>query len=169
MASITGSVQEIAGKRNLVLTRYIAAPIEEVWKNLTSSERLSRWIGHWIGNPEDKTVEFYMTSEAPEGEDVDPTTVTIDECDEPRRFACHFADGAGGWILWIDLEEVPTGTHLRFGQVLDDNVNLSEVGPGWEYYLDRMEAARKRQDVGAIAWEHYFPTQAAAYSSLGLL
>lgn len=165
MASITGTIETIDGEENLVLTRAINAPVEEVFKNLTNSERLSRWIGHWIGDPADKTVQFYMTAE---GDDIDPQPVTIDECESPRRLAVTFPAGDAQWHLWCDLAPTETGTLLRFGQRLAGAGNISELGPGWEYYLDRMELARLGKSTD-LAWEDYFPAQAAAYSALTLI
>ena len=39
----------------------------------------------------------------------------------------------------------------------------SSVGPGWEYYLDRLVAAETGGDVGSIVWDDYYPGQADHY------
>ena len=67
--AITGTVTDIDGHPNLVLTRTFAAPATEIWRELTQSARLERWIGRWEGDPSTGRVAFFMTSE---GEDVAP-------------------------------------------------------------------------------------------------
>lgn len=166
MAVITGSIEEIDNERHLVLTRTFDATVEDVWQSLTDSAKLTAWIGHWVGDPTTGTVEFFMTAE---GEDVGSQTVSIDECAAPRRFACHFASGDFPWHVWFTVEEIPTGVRLRFGHLMDDSSDLGEIGPGWEYYLDRLVAARAGTSVDAIEWHHYFPTLASAYRALGLV
>ena len=81
---ITGTVTDIGGAPNLVLTRTFAAPAAEVWRELTESTRLERWIGRWEGDPKTGHVAFFMTAEDP---DAAPEEYTILECDPPRRFA----------------------------------------------------------------------------------
>ena len=81
---ITGTVTDIDGHPNLVLTRTFAAPAARVWRELTESARLERWIGRWEGDPKSGHVAFFMTAE---DEEAPPEEYTILECDPPRRFA----------------------------------------------------------------------------------
>ena len=50
--------------------------------------------------------------------------------------------------------------------MIDDPAGLENIGPGWEYYLDRLVAAETGGDVEAIAWDDYYPAQAAYYGDL---
>ncbi|GAA1956775.1 SRPBCC domain-containing protein [Microbacterium deminutum] len=160
---ITGTVTDIGGTPNLVLTRTFAAPAPEVWRELTESARLARWIGRWEGDPKSGHVAFYMTAEDAEAP---AEEYTIVECDPPRKFAGDTSAAGGGWHLWFEL--VPKGevTTLMFGQRLNPGEDVGSIGPGWEYYLDRLVAAHLGKDVAAIAWDDYFPAMQPAYERL---
>ena len=57
-------------------------------------------------------------------------------------------------------------TTLSFSQPELDPVDGASIGPGWEYYLDRMVAAEAGGDVAAIDFERdYFPAMADYYRS----
>ncbi|HEX5944940.1 MAG TPA: hypothetical protein VFY82_01625 [Acidimicrobiales bacterium] len=59
------------------------------------------------------------------------------------------------------LSEHDGTTELRFVHHLDADANAAEVGPGWEYYLDRLVASR----AGAPPpdFDDYYPAQSAYY------
>lgn len=160
---ITGTVTDIDGHPNLVLTRTFAAPAKEVWRELTESARLERWIGRWEGDPRTGRVAFFMTSE---GEDVAPEEYTILECDPPRRFAGDTSAASGSWHLWFELIDKGAATLLVFGQRLNPGEDVGSIGPGWEYYLDRLVAAHKGRDASSVAWGSYFPAMQPAYQRL---
>ena len=40
------------------------------------------------------------------------------------------------------------------------------VGPGWEYYLDRLVAAETGADVAAIDFDDYYPAQSDHYRAM---
>ena len=72
-------------------------------------------------------------------------------------------DEYGTWRLEAKLAEADGTTELTFVHHLDAGANPGEVGPGWEYYLDRLVASR---DGGtAPDFDAYFPAQAAYYSN----
>lgn len=160
---ITGTVTDIDGHPNLVLTRTFAAPAAEVWRELTESTRLERWIGRWEGDPSTGRVAFFMTSE---GEDVAPEEYTILECDPPRRFAGDTSLATGTWHLWFELIDKGAATLLVFGQRLGPEDEIGSIGPGWEYYLDRLVAVQKGRDASSVAWGSYFPAMQPAYQRL---
>lgn len=160
---ITGTVTDIDGHPNLVLTRTFAAPAPEVWRELTESARLERWIGRWEGDPKSGHVAFFMTSE---GEDIAPEEYTILECDPPRRFAGDTSAATGRWHLWFELVEKGESTLLVFGQRLNPGEDVGSIGPGWEYYLDRLVAVQKGRDASTIAWGAYYPALQPAYQRL---
>ena len=66
----------------------------------------------------------------------------IDACDPPRRLAVSAVDESGNWHLELLLAAVDAGTELRFVQHLTSTEGIGEIGPGWEYYLDMLVAAR---------------------------
>jgi len=163
MTDITGSVIDIGGVPNLVLARRFCAPAREIWRELTDSERLERWIGRWEGDPATGSVRFFMTAE---GDDVEAEEYTILECDRPRRFAGDSSQGAGAWHLWFELAETDAVTTLTFGQRLNPGEDVGSIGPGWEYYLDRLVVAQAGDDVGSVSWDDYFPAMQPAYERL---
>ncbi len=164
MTDITGTVCDIDGKPNLVILRRFRATADEVWRELTDSARLERWIGRWEGDPASGHVTFYMTAEDP---DAAAEEYTILECDSPRRFAGDTSAGSGAWHLWFELDTDEHGdTVLTFGQRLNPEDEIGDIGPGWEYYLDRLVAVQAGVDVASVRWADYFPTLQPAYERL---
>ena len=150
-----GRREERGGSAAVVIERTFRAPVEDVWAAVTEPERLVRWIGTWSGDPASGAVEFRMTAE---GEDVAPETVTVHECDPPRRLVLSWAPSvppSGLWHVELDLDEADGTTTLTFAQRIPDLATGRDVGPGWEYYLDRLVAALSGADVAAVAWPDY--------------
>ena len=160
--SVTGTRPRAVGRRedrhagpSLVIERTFRVPVEDVWAAVTESQRLGRWIGTWTGDPASGQVQFRMTAE---GDDVEAERVTVHECDPPRRLVVSWDSGpsAGGrWHVELDLAEVAHVTTLTFVQRVPDTATGRDVGPGWEYYLDRLVAAQADGDVSAVAWPDY--------------
>ena len=158
----TTPVPRAAGRRErrdghhlVVLERTFRAPAEDVWAAVTEPERLQRWIGTWDGDPTTGSVEFRMTAE---GEDVEPSVTTIHTCDPPRRLVLSWpsvTQGGARWHVEIDLVENGGVTTLTFAQRIPDRAMGRDVGPGWEYYLDRLVTAETGGDVAAVAWPEY--------------
>ncbi|HYO33879.1 MAG TPA: SRPBCC domain-containing protein [Nocardioidaceae bacterium] len=160
----TGRIDQDGDIRTLRLTRTFRASIDDVWAAVTEPERLERWIGTWTGDPADGRVGFRMTAE--EGEPVEEE-MEIRECEPPRRLALVSHVGVQLWQLELDLLEEHGVTTLTFTQVGIDPVEAESVGPGWEYYLDRLVAAETGGDVSAIDFERdYFPAMQDFYRSL---
>jgi hypothetical protein len=59
------------------------------------------------------------------------------------------------WHLSFDLDEEDGVTTLAFRQVLGPSDDARNIGPGWEYYLDRLVAVREGRDVATVEWEPY--------------
>ena len=143
MTDITGTVAKIDGAPNLVILRRFRATADDVWRELTESDRLHRWIGRYEGDPASGHVTFYMTAE---DQDAEPEEYTILECDRPRRFAGD--------------------TVLTFGQRLNPGEDVGSIGPGWEYYLDRLVAVHAGLDPDDVKWDDYFPALQPGYERL---
>ena len=151
----TGRRAERDGAQLVVLERTFRAPIDDVWAAVTEPERLQRWIGTWDGDPSTGTVGFRMTAE---GEDIEATETTIHECDAPRRLVVSWAaesPGGARWHVELDLVEAAGVTTLTFAQRVPDLAMGRDVGPGWDYYLDRLVAAETGGDVATVAWPDY--------------
>ena len=158
----TGTRESRGGTSYVVFTRTFRAPIEDVWAAVTEPARLQRWIGTWTGDPASGEVSFRMLYE---GEGAPEEVFQIDECAPPRRLATrHRIPGNDFvWRLELDLAERDGVTTLTFAQVMDDPEIAENVGPGWDYYLDRLVAAETGADVAAVAWDDYYPAQADYY------
>ncbi|MCD4525534.1 SRPBCC family protein [Nocardioides sp. cx-173] len=164
----TGRREARDGTSYVAYARTFAAPIEDVWAAVTEPDRLARWIGTWSGDPASGAVSFRMTAE---GEDVAAETYRIEVCEPPRRLVTH-SGGTGPedpdgmvWQLELDLVESDGVTTLTFAQVMSDPAVAESVGPGWDYYLDRLVAAETGRDVAGVVWDDYYPGQAGFYRS----
>ncbi len=165
----TGRRERRGDRDYVVLARAFRAPVEDVWAAVTEPERLERWIGTWTGDPSTGQVAFRMTAE---GEDAEAEIQRIDVCEPPHRLVTRSVtpgpDGTGEieWVLELDLTESDGVTTLTFAQVVHDAEMASTVGPGWEYYLDRLVAAETSAEVADVSWDDYYPGLSDHYRSL---
>lgn len=162
MAEGTGFLRTTGDGFELVLVRELIITPEELWSWVTESERLERWIGSFEGHAAvGSVVQLTMTEE----EGSEPQPVTILECDPPRRLAVEVQGGAAaGWQLQLDISVRGDGTLLTFNQLIEQGDDITSVGPGWEFYLDRLVAAI----TGAVPapWDAYYPGLVGYYSEL---
>ena len=158
----TGQISRDGERLVLTITREFRAPIEDVWASVTESERLARWIGTFSGDPASGRVAFLMTAEGAK----EPEDMEIRACDPPRVLRVTSRVGEDQWHLDLLLEERAGVTTLTFSQPDIDPVAAESVGPGWEYYLDRLVAAETDSDVEAIDFERdYYPAMQEHYRS----
>lgn len=52
---------------------------------------------------------------------------------------------------------------MTFAQDVPDPAMAENVGPGWEYYLDRMVAAEADEDPARLDFDDYYPSMSAHY------
>jgi uncharacterized protein YndB with AHSA1/START domain len=144
----------------LVVTRDFSSGPDVVWAAITESDRLARWIGTFSGDPASGHVLFLMTAEG----EAPAEEVDIDECDPPRLLVVTTHSGNSSWRLRLTLTDIPGGTRLTFTQPGIDPVEAESVGPGWEYYLDRLVAAETGGDVSVIDFDRdYYPAMLEYY------
>ena len=165
----------------LLLTRAFDAAPEDVWAAITEPARLARWIGTWTGDPAAGHVAFAMTAEGDDGSA--PMRYEIERCDPPSRLTVASRTDFGNWRLALHVVPVTESitesvtesvtaaraagrTELRFHHVIDDPAGLENIGPGWEYHLDRLVAAETGGDAAAITWDDYYPAQSGYYADL---
>lgn len=158
----TGTVAQGPRGPQLQLQRRFRAPIDDVWAAMTESDRLERWVGRWEGDASTGAVTFYMTAE---GDDVPGEEFRIRECAPPHRFVADTSVGEQRWHLRFELAQEGDITTLTFVQVLGDE-DPSLIGPGWEYYFDRLGAVLDDGDVDAVRFEQYFPAMRDHYAGL---
>ena len=65
--------------------------------------------------------------------------------------------------LQVDLAESDGVTTLTFAQNVPDPAMAANVGPGWDYYLDRMVVAEAGGDVAAVDFDSYYPALSEHY------
>lgn len=160
----TGQHQIRDGRDILVLTRTFRAPIAHVWAAVTEPDRMARWIGTWTGDPTSGLVQFAMNAE---GDGAPEQTFSILSCDPPTALTVHAADDSGVWELGFVLTEQDGITTFEFIQVIHDPNTLDSVGPGWDYYLDRLVAAESDGDPSAIDFDRdYYPALSEHYAAL---
>ncbi|MGB7449601.1 MAG: SRPBCC domain-containing protein, partial [Ornithinimicrobium sp.] len=142
------------------------APVDHVWAAVTDPERLERWIGTWEGDPASGEVVFRMTAEGP---DAPPEPLTIHECRAPHVLKASVGLGDEPGMTWsweLDLHQEGDVTTLTFAQSVAGSIPVHDVGPGWEYYLDRLVADLGGGDVAAVDFEDYYPEQSGYYRDL---
>ncbi len=111
------------------------------------------------GDPASGTVQLHMSAE--EGTPASP--VRIDSCSEPYVLAVTTPAEGEPWVLRMILSSTAVGSSLTFTHELPTPVDASSIGPGWEFYLDRLAAVL---DGGEVPddFEKYYPARASAYT-----
>ena len=143
---------------DLIITRRFHAPIDDVWASITASERTALWFGRWQGEAgPGKAVWLQLLHE--KGQPW--TNVTIEDCAAPQRLVVVMKDDFGEWRLELTLAQVGETTELRLTQPLSEPALAGDIGPGWEYYLDMLVAAREGTATPSFA--DYYPSQKAYY------
>jgi uncharacterized protein YndB with AHSA1/START domain len=151
----TGRIELRDGRHVLVQTREFRAPIDDVWAAVTEPGRLARWIGTWTGDPASGSVLFRMLFE---GEEHAGETMEIRACDPPHRLHLTSHAGEETWLLELDLTHADGVTTLTFSQPDVAREQVAGVGPGWDYYLDRLVDAETGADPSLRRWDDYAPT-----------
>lgn len=138
ITSRPGSVRRDADGMRIEFERHLGAAPDLVWAALTESALTGRWFGTWTGDPATGTVELTMVAE----DDDSIQTVTILECTPPSVLSLEVPGPDGTWPLSVRLSPAGTdpGTALVFTHRLAEPYDATSIGPGWHYYLDRLEA-----------------------------
>lgn len=142
MSDLGAVLRDELGMR-LEYERHYPDAAADVWSAVVDPERMARWLGTYTGDPATGTVRFVMTGDAMEGD------VQIVDCSPHSRLEVVLATGDGPWPLTLELTDTGDGTTLRFQHRLSEPYDASGVGPGWQYYLDRLEASLHGSDVPA--------------------
>ena len=143
---------------DLVLARTVQAPVEDVWASLTRAERTALWFGPWEGRAgPGEVVRLQLVHE--KGQPW--TDLAIEECEPPRRLVVRMQDDSGVWRIELTLRQAGPATELRLVQPLGDWTLAGDIGPGWEYYLDMLVAAREGKTLPSF--DDYSPALKAHY------
>ena len=164
MTEVTTPLGEVRrdpdGGRALIFNRSYDYPIDHVWSALTDSDRLARWYGSYEGEAGvGGTVYLTMTAEEDAGGE--PATVHIVECEPPHRLTVDIVENERTWRIGLTLLEDSGTTSLIFEQSIPPEMETSDVGTGWHWYLDRLTAAVSGNPMPK--WDDYHPFLASAY------
>lgn len=153
-ASAPGRVLRDASGVRLELVGEWDVPVAQVWAALTAPSLTARWFGTWTGDPATGTV-LLRTAEDPDGGE---QPVVVRECVPPTRLAVDLPSPDGTWPLSVDLTEQGGRTRLVLTHRLAEPYDASSIGPGWQYYRDRL---------GAVVTGTRVPDDWGAYEGLG--
>jgi uncharacterized protein YndB with AHSA1/START domain len=159
MPTPTGRIVRIDDSTfDLTLTRVFAAGHQDLWDSVTDPRRTADWFGTWRGDAKPGgVIEVQMRFE----EGLPWMSAKVDECEAPHLLALSVIDEAGGWQLELRLTQRGDDTELVFVQHLEDPASADSIGPGWEYYLDNLVAARG--ETALPDFGDYYPDQAEYY------
>lgn len=153
-----GTVRRDGDEVRLEFTRVLHDPVELVWAALTEPDRVARWLGRWSGDPTSGSVQLSMSEET----DAPSQIVEIESCDAPSSLAVRMSTADGVWHVSVHLEPGDRSTTLKFVQPLAEPYDASSIGPGWQFYLDRLGAVVAGTESTAT-WEDYYPALREAY------
>ncbi|BDZ54564.1 SRPBCC domain-containing protein [Agromyces marinus] len=144
---------------HLQFDRLFRSPIEEVWYTLTNPTAMQAWIGTYTGTPSTGAVRFRMSGEGAEWQNT-----SILECDAPYGFRADIGEGEASVRVFCHLREAGGMTTLTLGQLLHSAADATSVGPGWDYFLDRLVATRAGTELPD--WQQYDPGLVETYRGL---
>ena len=91
-------------------------------------------------------------------------TMEIRRCDPPRALHLTGQQGDEAWHLDLDLAYADGVTTLTFTQPDVTPAMAQDVGPGWEYYFDRLVDAEEGRDPAGRDFERdYHPAMSEHY------
>lgn len=157
----TGRLLRTADGSDLIVSRTFRAPASDVWASVTEPDRTARWYGRWEGDAAPgRTIKVQMAYE-----DQAPWfDMRIDACDPPRRLALSATDESGTWRVELLLSETAGRTELQLVHHLETVDGVGEFGPGWEYYLDMLVAARDGSPQPSF--DDYYPAMKPYFDGL---
>jgi hypothetical protein len=164
----TGRVVRDAVGLELIVQRKLPMDAAEAWEWVTAPARLKKWIGTLKGRPAvGATLQLTMTAE-----DGSPAeALEIIECEPGLRYVVEQATGGEVWRLRISLAETTNIagepiTTVFLGHRLDNARLAGTVGPGWEWYLDRLVAATRGDAMPDFA--DYYPQQRPYFERIAM-
>lgn len=132
--TILSDITRTASGFTLDFTVVLKTDIDDAWSALTRADRLARWMA-----PYDGGLHLGGTWRAYEEDGREFVFGTVSECEAPHRFTTSWKarDDDETLIVSVTLESVPEGTQLR---LVHEGISTEPYGPGWETYLERLEA-----------------------------
>lgn len=145
----------------VVFPRRLSLSRDQAWAAVTDPARTARWIGSWSGDPASGTVEMTMSAE--EGSPAE--TVGVLRCEAPNLVVVRI--GPDGWVVTVRIEGDDDEVTISLEQDIADAESASDIGPGWDFYLDRLVEAEAGRDPEALRFSpDYHPALADHYRAL---
>ena len=145
----------------VVFPRRLPMSRDQAWAAVTDPARTARWIGSWSGDPASGTVEMTMSAE--EGSPAE--TVEVLRCEAPNLVVVRI--GPDGWVVTVRIEGDDDEVTISLEQDIADAESASDIGPGWDFYLDRLVEAEAGRDPEALRFSpDYHPALADHYRAL---
>lgn len=140
-------IRSSGGSKTLLIRRTYAAAIEEVWDAWTRPERLRRWFAEVSGElKEGGTAVVDMTPEI-------RVLCQILLCDAPHRLRAGWVHpGESDSEIELRLTTDGSRTALELEHRRLDPGRAVGYGPGWEDFLQRLDAVLRDEDPDAISW-----------------
>lgn len=159
----TGKVVRDAIGLELIVQRRLPIGIDDAWEWMTAPARLKKWMGSLKGRARiGATLQLTMTAENGSPSE----SLEVIECEPPRRYVVEQRAGDEIWRLRISLAETDAGTTVFLGHRLDTARLAGSVGPGWEFYLDRLVAAFHEGPMPDFA--DYYPQQRPYFERIAM-
>lgn len=156
MMSMLGEVRpehDRAADGELVLLHYLRSfrkPVLEVWSAATDRGQLTRWLGTVSGGSGNLTIEPM------DGPVSRPVAVRVGHCQAPHELIVHI----DGCLLEIRMTQVGVVTNVELIRRHVSPADACEIGPRWQYLLDRLTAYLDYQPLPQ--WADY-PKRADEY------
>lgn len=145
----------------VVFPRRLPLSREQAWAAVTDPARTAPWIGPWSGDPATGTVELTMIAE--DGAPV--VSVGIVRCEAPHLVVVTTAPD--GWVLTVRIEGDDDEVVISLEQDIADAESAASIGPGWDFYMDRLVEAEAGRDPEAIRFSpDYHPGLSEHYRAL---
>jgi uncharacterized protein YndB with AHSA1/START domain len=130
---MNASLQTIDGRPALRFERYLAHPVERVWRAVSEPAELARWM----------PAAADWTPTLGEVFELGGQTGRVTELDPPHVIAWTF----GGDLFRFALQAKGAGCSLEFTHVFDDAKGAAQTAAGWECYFDRLDAQLAGEDL----------------------
>ena len=92
-------------------------------------------------------------------------TVGVLRCEAPNLVVVRI--GPDGWVVTVRIEGDDDEVTISLEQDIADAESASDIGPGWDFYLDRLVEAEAGRDPEALRFSpDYHPALADHYRAL---
>jgi uncharacterized protein YndB with AHSA1/START domain len=146
----------------LIVSRRFPAPAADAWSWVTDPALVKQWFGSFRASPKPGST-FSVKMLAEDG--APSVRMLVLECIPGERYVVE-SIGDEPWHLTISVAALGASSMVFLAHRLGTAREAGGVGPGWEYYLDRLLAARNGTTMPQF--DDYFPSQKPYYERLAM-